>query len=93
VDPGSSTFGAQLAAELGLPYGFASHFAPQALDAALSIYRERLKPSAQLSAPYVLVGINVIAAESDHEGRRSATSQQIVCRNIQRCSRFDAAAY
>jgi luciferase family oxidoreductase group 1 len=74
---GSSLFGAQLAAELGLPYGFASHFAPQALDMALSIYRERFKPSAQLSAPYVLVGINVVAAQSDEEARRLATSQQM----------------
>jgi luciferase family oxidoreductase group 1 len=74
---GSSLFGAQLAAELGLPYGFASHFAPQALDTALQIYRERFKPSAQLSAPYVLVGVNVIAAQSDQEARRLATSQQM----------------
>jgi luciferase family oxidoreductase group 1 len=74
---GSSLFGAQLAAELGLPYGFASHFAPQALDMALSVYRERFKPSAQLSAPYVLVGINVIAAQTDQEARRLATSQQM----------------
>ena len=74
---GSSLFGAQLAAELGLPFGFASHFAPQALDKALQIYRERFKPSAQLSAPYVLVGINVIAAQSDQEARRLATSQQM----------------
>lgn len=74
---GSSLFGAQLAAELGLPYGFASHFAPQALDMAVRIYRERFKPSAQLSAPYVLVGINVVAAQSDQEARRLATSQQM----------------
>lgn len=74
---GSSLFGAQLAAELGLPYGFASHFAPQALDAALTIYRERFKPSEQLSAPYALVGVNVIAAETDEEARRLATSQQM----------------
>jgi luciferase family oxidoreductase group 1 len=74
---GSSLFGAQLAAELGLPYGFASHFAPQALDMALRIYRERFKPSAQLRAPYVLVGINVVAAQGDQEARRLATSQQM----------------
>src|SRR5690606_8529445 len=55
---GSSLFGAQLAAELGLPYGFASHFAPQMLDSALQIYRERFKPSEQLDRPYVLVGLN-----------------------------------
>jgi luciferase family oxidoreductase group 1 len=74
---GSSTFGAHLAAELGLPYGFASHFAPQDLDQALSIYRERFKPSAQLAEPYVLTGINIIAGESDEEARRLATSQQM----------------
>ncbi|SDY16046.1 LLM class flavin-dependent oxidoreductase [Citreimonas salinaria] len=74
---GSSTFGAQLAAELGLPYGFASHFAPQALDVALEIYRERFKPSEQLDAPHALVGVNVIAADTDEEARRLATSQQM----------------
>src|SRR5690554_4378458 len=74
---GSSLFGAQLAAELGLPYGFASHFAPQALDMALSVYRERFKPSAQLAAPYVLIGANIIAADTDAEARRLATSQQM----------------
>lgn len=84
---GSSLFGAQLAAELGLPYGFASHFAPQALDMALKIYRERFKPSAQLSAPYVLVGINVIAAQSDQEARRLATSQQMSFADIFRGAR------
>jgi luciferase family oxidoreductase group 1 len=84
---GSSLFGAQLAAELGLPYGFASHFAPQALDMALRIYRERFKPSAQLSAPYVLVGINVIAAQSDQEARRLATSQQMSFADIFRGTR------
>ena len=74
---GSSLFGAQLAAELGLPYGFASHFAPQMLDQALAVYRERFKPSAQLDAPYVLAGVNVIAAATDEEARYLATSQQI----------------
>lgn len=74
---GSSLFGAQLAAQLGLPYGFASHFAPQALDLAVQLYRERFKPSAQLRAPYVLVGLNVIAADTDQEARRLATSQQM----------------
>ena len=74
---GSSLFGAQLAAELGLPYGFASHFAPQALDMALSVYRERFKPSAQLAAPYVLIGANIIAADTDAEARHLATSQQM----------------
>lgn len=74
---GSSLFGAQLAAELGLPYGFASHFAPQMLDTALKIYRERFKPSDDLDKPHVLAGVNIIAAESDDEARFLATSQQM----------------
>ncbi|API58147.1 alkane 1-monooxygenase [Tardibacter chloracetimidivorans] len=84
---GSSLFGAQLAAELGLPYGFASHFAPQALDMAIAIYRERFKPSDQLAKPYVLVGMNVIAAENDDEARRLATTQQMSFANIFRGTR------
>jgi luciferase family oxidoreductase group 1 len=60
---GSSLFGAQLAAALGLPYAFASHFAPDALQAAVRIYRERFQPSEQLTEPYVLAGVNVIAAD------------------------------
>jgi luciferase family oxidoreductase group 1 len=84
---GSSLFGAQLAAERGLPYGFASHFAPQALDTALKIYRERFKPSDQLSAPYALVGINVVAAATDEEARRLATSQQMSFAGIFRGAR------
>ncbi|MCK9519024.1 MAG: LLM class flavin-dependent oxidoreductase [Dehalococcoidia bacterium] len=64
---GSSLFGAQLAAALGLPYGFASHFAPQALHDAVRVYRERFEPSAQLAAPYVIAGVNVIAADSEAE--------------------------
>ena len=74
---GSSTFGAQLAAKLGLPYGFASHFAPHALDVALSLYRSQFRPSAQLDAPYALDGLNVIAADTDEEARHLATSQQM----------------
>ncbi len=74
---GSSLFGAQLAAGLGLPYGFASHFAPKALDQALEIYRRQFKPSAQQDQPYALIGVNVMAAESDGEARRLATSQQM----------------
>ena len=84
---GSSLFGAQLAAELGLPYGFASHFAPQQLDAALQTYRERFKPSEQLARPYVLAGINVIAAETDDEARFLATSQQMSFTGIFRGAR------
>lgn len=74
---GSSTFGAALAAELGLPYAFASHFAPQQLLPALRIYRERFKPSAQLERPYAMVGVNIIAADTDQEARRLATTQQM----------------
>ena len=74
---GSSLFGAQLAAELGLPYGFASHFAPQALDRAMSLYRERFKPSEQRATPYALAGLNVVAAETDAQARYLATSQQM----------------
>src|SRR5690606_12792347 len=61
---GSSTFGAQLAAALGLPYGFASHFAPGSLEAAVTLYRERFEPSSQAATPYVMAGVNVIAAPS-----------------------------
>ncbi len=71
---GSSTFGAELAAELGLPYAFASHFAPQQMMEAIALYRARFKPSAQLPAPYVMLGFNVFAADSDEEGELLATS-------------------
>jgi luciferase family oxidoreductase group 1 len=83
---GSSLFGAQLAAELGLPFGFASHFSPLQLDAALAIYRGRFKPSATLPAPYVMVGVNVIAADTDAEARRLATTQQMSFTNLLRGS-------
>jgi luciferase family oxidoreductase group 1 len=73
---GSSLFGARLAAELGLPFAFASHFAPAALDQALAIYQERFRPSAQLQRPYAMLGVNVFAAESDEEGRCLFTSLQ-----------------
>ena len=73
---GSSLFGAQLAAMLGLPYAFASHFAPDLLDQALGIYREQFKPSAQLDRPYAMAGFNVFAADSDEEGELLASSQQ-----------------
>jgi luciferase family oxidoreductase group 1 len=81
---GSSLFGAQLAAELGLPFGFASHFSPLQLDAALAIYRGRFKPSATLAAPYAMVGVNVIAAGTDAEARRLATTQQMSFTNLLR---------
>ena len=73
---GSSLFGAQLAAMLGLPYAFASHFAPDALMPALQVYREQFTPSAQLARPYAMVGVNVTAAETDAEARRLFTSAQ-----------------
>jgi luciferase family oxidoreductase group 1 len=84
---GSSLFGAQLAAELGLPFAFASHFSPQQLDAAVAIYRGRFKPSPQLATPYAIVGVNVIAAGTDAEARRLATSQQMSFTNILRGTR------
>lgn len=84
---GSSTYGAQLAAELGLPYAFASHFAPAALLPALRIYRERFKPSPQLDGPYAMVGVNIIAADSDGAARRLATSQQMSYTNLFRGDR------
>jgi len=71
---GSSLFGAQLAALLGLPYAFASHFAPDQLDAALALYREKFQPSAALAAPYVMAAINVMAADSDDEAMLLASS-------------------
>src|ERR1700704_6009740 len=64
---GSSNFGAMLAAELGLPYAFASHFAPELLIPALQIYRNRFKTSEQIDRPYAMVGVNVVAAGSDDE--------------------------
>src|SRR4051795_4573071 len=64
---GSSTFGAQLAAYLGLPFAFASHFAPAMMMEAIAIYRERFRPSAQLSTPYLMLGLTVVAAESDED--------------------------
>jgi luciferase family oxidoreductase group 1 len=73
---GSSTFGAQLAAMLGLPYAFASHFAPEQLMQAIEIYRETFKPSAQLAKPYVMLGFNVFAADTDEEAQLRATSMQ-----------------
>lgn len=74
---GSSLYGAQLAALLGLPYAFASHFAPDALEAALEIYRASFKPSRQLAQPYAAAGVNVIVAETDAEARRLFTSLQM----------------
>ena len=67
---GSSTFGAQLAAALGLPYAFASHFAPDALHEAVGIYRRDFRPSEQLTAPHVIAGVNVIAADDEADARQ-----------------------
>ena len=73
---GSSLYGAQLAAALGLPYAFASHFAPNALHAALAAYRSGFSPSAQLDRPYAMAGVNVFAADTDREAQRLFTSAQ-----------------
>jgi luciferase family oxidoreductase group 1 len=72
---GSSLFGAQLAAQLGLPYAFASHFAPAHLDEALAIYRRQFRPSAALDKPHVMAAMSVIAGESDEEAVLLASSQ------------------
>ena len=84
---GSSTYGAQVAAEFGLPYAFASHFAPGQLMPALEIYRARFKPSAQLDKPYAMVGVNIIAADSEAEAKHLATTQQMSFTNIFRGAR------
>src|SRR3954454_17626343 len=81
---GSSLFGAQLAAMLGLPYAFASHFAPNALMQALQVYRATFKPSEQLSHPYAMAGVNVFAAETDMAARRMFTSLQQQFVNLRR---------
>ena len=67
---GSSLYGAQLAAAFGLPYAFASHFAPDLLLPALEVYRSRFQPSAQLQEPYAMVAVNVIAADDEATARR-----------------------
>jgi luciferase family oxidoreductase group 1 len=71
---GSSLFGAQLAAMLGLPYAFASHFAPQMMMEAIALYRRQFEPSDQLDKPYVMLGFNAFVADSDAEGELLATS-------------------
>jgi len=81
---GSSTFGAQLAAALGLPYAFASHFAPDAMSDALRIYREEFKPSKQLGHPHAMVGVNVVAADTDDEALRLFTTVQQSFTNLVR---------
>jgi luciferase family oxidoreductase group 1 len=81
---GSSLFSARLAAAMGLPFAFASHFAPDAMDEALALYRRDFRPSARLQAPYAMLGINVVAAGSDVEARRLFTTQQQSFINLRR---------
>jgi len=84
---GSSLFSAQLAAMLGLPYAFASHFAPDYLMQALDVYRSKFEPSEYLEKPYAMVGVNVVAADTDEEARRLFTSQQMQSLNMMRGKR------
>ena len=84
---GSSLYGAQLAGMLGLPFAFASHFAPDALIQALAIYRERFVPSAQLERPHAIVACNVVAADTAGEARRLFTSPQQSFVNLVRGTR------
>ncbi|GLQ87515.1 LLM class flavin-dependent oxidoreductase [Dyella flagellata] len=81
---GSSLFSAQLAAELGLPFAFASHFAPDAMDEALMLYRRGFRPSARLDQPYAMLSVNVVASETDTEARRLFTTQQQSFVNLRR---------
>ena len=81
---GSSTFGAQVAATLGLPFAFASHFAPAQMMQALQIYRSTFRPSLQLAQPYAILGVNVVAAETDEEARFLATSGREAFANLRR---------
>jgi luciferase family oxidoreductase group 1 len=81
---GSSLFSAQLAAHLGLPYAFASHFAPDYLMHALDEYRNGFRPSEQLDKPYAMVGMNVVAADTDDEARALFTSQQVASTSMMR---------
>ena len=84
---GSSLYGAQVAAHFGLPYAFASHFAPAALEQALQVYRARFRPSGQLSQPHAMVGVNVVVADTDAEARRLFTSTQQAFTNMIRGTR------
>jgi luciferase family oxidoreductase group 1 len=79
---GSSDFSARLAAELGLPFAFASHFAPDYLEVALALYRREFQPSAALEKPYVIIGAGVFAAETDAEARRLFSSAQLMFLNL-----------
>ena len=79
---GSSDFSARLAAELGLPFAFASHFAPQYLDVALALYRQNFKPSTALAQPYAIIGAGIFAAATDTEAQHLATSAQLQFLNM-----------
>ena len=81
---GSSTFSAQLAAMLGLPFAFAAHFAPADLEAAFAVYRNRFRPSKALAAPHAMVAVNVLTADTDAEAQRLFTSQQQAFLNLRR---------
>jgi luciferase family oxidoreductase group 1 len=83
---GSSLFGAQLAAELGLPYAFASHFAPGLMMDAIALYRQRFQPSGALDHPRVMLGINVVAADTDEQARLLFSSHQQAFVNLRRGS-------
>jgi luciferase family oxidoreductase group 1 len=81
---GSSLFSARLSAAMGLPFAFASHFAPDAMDEAVAIYRREFRPSARLSQPYVILALNVVASASEAESRRLFTTQQQSFVNLRR---------
>lgn len=81
---GSSLFSARLAAQLGLPFAFASHFAPDQMDHALTMYRREFKPSKRLQAPYAMLALNVVAADSDAQARRLFTTLQQAFVNLRR---------
>src|SRR5688572_2308870 len=81
---GSSLFGARLAAALGLPYAFASHFAPDALDPALAVYHREFKPSKRLARPHTMLALNVVAADTDDDAARLFTTQQQAFVNLRR---------
>ena len=86
---GSSDFSARLAAELGLPFAFASHFAPDYLEAALRLYRQNFQSSSQLAKPHVMIGVNLVAAETDEEAARLFTSLQQMFLGIIRGARTE----
>ncbi|MGV8959181.1 MAG: LLM class flavin-dependent oxidoreductase [Stenotrophomonas sp.] len=81
---GSSLFSARLSAAMGLPFAFASHFAPDSMDEALAVYRRDFRPSARLAAPYAILAVNVVASESEAESRRLFTTQQQSFVNLRR---------